>query len=103
MKARFADAKALIRSALTGLALAVSPAAAVDGHAEEALKVGSTVSQRLLLGGKELPLPEGPWLVAADAVSAWSERDLGLLISGVGVYGYIRTVVLLRVADGRVD
>lgn len=73
-------------------ALALTGAA----HAEGALKPGTAVERVLAMDGKTLPLPEGRWVVGADGDSGWNDASLG-------AYGYLRSLILFRVKDGRLD
>ena len=54
------------------------------------------MERALELGGKQIPLPAGKWVVAADRASDWKNQRFG-------AFGYIRSLVLARVAEGRVD
>jgi uncharacterized membrane protein len=77
-------------AALAGLASATSACA------EDILEAGSGFEHVLRVNGKEIPLPEGRWIVAADAANDWADNS-------IGAFGYLRTVLLFRIADGRVD
>ncbi len=70
----------------------VGPAA----YAQPTLQSGTSIERVLHLNGKEVPLPTGTWIVAADAPSDWSDLSLG-------AFGYLRTVLLFRIAGSRVD
>jgi uncharacterized membrane protein len=63
---------------------------------QQPLTSGATVGRALDLGGKQLPLPAGNWLVLADRASDHKNQHFGS-------FGYIRSLLLGRVADGRVD
>jgi uncharacterized membrane protein len=65
-------------------------------RAEQALSIGSTVERVLRVNGKEIPLPAGSWVVAADAANTWNDQ-------GLGAFGYLRSLVLFRVVGSRVD
>lgn len=73
--------------------LALSGAPAMAGSS---LVTGATIERVLPLDGKQVPLPDGRWIVAADGASDWSNPDLG-------AYGYLRTVILFHVTGDRVD
>lgn len=64
--------------------------------AQGPLRVGSTVERTLRIDGKRITLPIGAWTVAADGASEWNDPTMG-------AYGYLRTVILLRVVDGKLD
>lgn len=75
---------------LAGLALAGA------ARAEGVLKPGATVERLLEVDGKKLPLPEGRWVVGADGDSGWNDPRMG-------AYGYLRSLVLFRVTDDKLD
>ena len=57
---------------------------------------GSSVERVLRIDGKQVPLPSGSWVVAADTASEWNDQSFG-------AFGYLRTLVLFRIVDGHVD
>jgi len=59
------------------------------------LAVGASVERVLRVDGKQVALPGGSWIVAADAPSDWNDPK-------IGAFGYLRTVVLFQVVDSRV-
>jgi uncharacterized membrane protein len=61
-----------------------------------AFVAGDLVSGVLPIDGKQIPLPEGEWVVAADAPSNWNDRN-------IGSFGYVRTLLLFRIDRGSVD
>lgn len=65
-------------------------------HAGEVLKPGDTMSGILNVDGKKLPLPHGAWVVGADGDSGWGDPTLG-------TYGYMRSLILFRIDNGRLD
>ena len=65
-------------------------------QAQQTLTIGSTVERVLRVNGKEVPLPTGSWVVAADTANTWNDQSLG-------AFGYLRSLVLFRVAGARVD
>ena len=67
----------------------------ISGPAQ-ALTIGATVERVLNLDGKQVPLPAGAWVVAADAPSDWNDVN-------IGAFGYLRSIVLFRVVGSRVD
>jgi uncharacterized membrane protein len=62
----------------------------------EVLGGGATAEHIVPVSGKQLPLPAGSWVVAADRASDWNDKRYGS-------FGNIRSLVLARVVDGRVD
>jgi len=89
-----------IRSFLPRAFLALAALLAVSvlapAFAQGPLRIGSTVERTLRIDGKRLTLPIGAWTVAADGASEWNDTSLG-------AYGYLRTVILFRVVDGKLD
>jgi len=57
---------------------------------------GATAERIVPVSGKQLPLPAGSWVVAADRASDWNDKRYGS-------FGDIRSLVLARIVDGRVD
>jgi uncharacterized membrane protein len=78
------------------LAALVAIAVVTPAFAQGPLRIGSTVERTLRIDGKRLTLPIGAWTVAADGASEWND-------AGLGAYGYLRTVILFRVVDGKLD
>ncbi len=78
------------------LAVAVLFGSATVALAQGPLRVGSTVERTLRIDGKRITLPIGAWTVAADGASEWNDPTMG-------AYGYLRTVILFRVVDGKLD
>jgi len=74
------------------LVLAVPRAA----QAQDQLKPGASLDGNLMISGKQLALPSGPWIVAADGDSGWASTD-------VGAFGYLRTTILFRMTGTAVD
>jgi hypothetical protein len=64
--------------------------------AEETLATGTTVERVLRVDGKQVPIPGGSWVVAADTASDWNDQS-------IGAFGYLRTLVLLHVVGSRID
>lgn len=89
-----------IRSFFPRMVLAFAALLAVSvlapAFAQGPLRIGSTVERTLRIDGKRLTLPIGAWTVAADGASEWNDTSLG-------AYGYLRTVILFRVVDGKLD
>jgi hypothetical protein len=79
------------------LLLAAAVIGGLSCHAEAAtLVTGSSVERVLRIDGKQVPLPSGSWVVAADTASEWNDQSFG-------AFGYLRTLVLFRIVDGHVD
>ncbi len=88
----------MIRAPMLRLFLALALLAGVAGTAaaQGPLRVGSVVERTLAIDGKRVALPIGAWTVAADGASEWNDP-------GIGAYGYLRSVILFRIVDGRLD
>ncbi len=84
------------RHLLVAVSVIAGLAWSVMARAEQTLATGSTVERILRVDGKQVPLPGGSWVVAADTASDWNDQSLG-------AFGYLRTVVLFRVVGSRVD
>jgi uncharacterized membrane protein len=69
---------------------------AATADAAGTLNAGATFEGVLQVDGKQIPLPAGTWVVAADTASDWMDRS-------IGTFGYLRTLLLFRLASGRVD
>lgn len=82
--------------ARAALALLVFLGVAGPTLAQGPLRAGTVIEQTLRIDGKSLSLPIGAWTVAADGASDWNDPD-------IGAYGYLRSVILLRIIDGRID
>ena len=80
-------------AALAAILLLAAPAPAA---AHGPLRPGAVVERALDLDGKRVPLPIGAWTVAFDGPNEWSDP-------AVGAYGYLRTVLLFRIVDGKLD
>lgn len=78
------------------LAAVLAFATVTPAVAQGPLRIGSTVERTLRIDGKQLTLPMGAWTVAADGASEWNDTSLG-------AYGYLRTVILFRVVEGKLD
>jgi uncharacterized membrane protein len=88
----------LALAALVGF-LGVTDAGAHDTVGDTvagAFAAGDVVTGVLPIDGKQIPLPEGDWVVAADAPSNWNDP-------GIGSFGYVRTLLLFRIERGGVD
>ncbi len=66
------------------------------GDAQALIAQGTTVERVLDVGGKQIPLPEGRWIVAGDAGTSYEGER-------VGAYGVIRNIVLYRLQGRAVD
>jgi uncharacterized membrane protein len=82
--------------ALLVLAVLIGFVWTAPSRAQSTLAIGSAVEHVLRVNGKEVPLPTGSWVVAADTANTWNDQSLG-------AFGYLRSLVLFRVAGGRVD
>ena len=89
-KAGAVVASLALAGVLAGFAM-IGPA-----QAQGALQPGATVERALTVDGKTLPLPEGRWVVGADGDSGWNDPAMG-------AYGYLRSLILFRVTQGRLD
>lgn len=85
-----------MRHALAALGVCAGLLASGAAPAQPLLTPGRTAENVLQLDGKQIPLPAGRWIVAADAASDWTN-------AAIGAFGYLRTVVLLRVVGDSVD
>jgi uncharacterized membrane protein len=81
---------------LAAFALAACLAWSFAACAQGTLAPGFTVERALRINGKQIPLPGGSWIVAADTANDWNDQS-------IGAFGYLRTLVLFRVVDSRVD
>ncbi|MGE0420414.1 MAG: DUF2061 domain-containing protein [Acetobacteraceae bacterium] len=81
---------ALVLGCLLGLVTTL------PAQAQGPLRAGTTVERMLRIDGKRVALPMGAWVVAADGPSEWND-------SSIGAYGYLRTIILFRIVDGRID
>jgi uncharacterized membrane protein len=61
-----------------------------------ALSVGDRLSNQLMLGSKQIPLPVGEWIVAGLGTQAFT-------MPAVGAFGTIQTAVLLLARGDRID
>ena len=87
---------ATVRFAALLVAAALVFAAPPTAQAQDPLKPGDSLTGTLIVSGKQLALPSGPWVVAADGDSGWTSSD-------VGAYGYLRTTILFRMSGDTVD
>jgi uncharacterized membrane protein len=85
-----------LRHALLAAAVLLGFAGTCVAQEQASLTPGSTVERVLRVNGKEVPLPGGSWVIAADAANGWNDQSLG-------AFGYLRTLVLFRVVGSRVD
>ncbi len=88
--------RTMTRLAALLLLAALVFAAPRAAEAQDQLKPGDSLTGTLLISGKQLALPSGPWIVAADGDSGWTSTD-------VGAYGYLRTTILFRMTGNTVD
>jgi uncharacterized membrane protein len=78
------------------LALSVVAGSTCAAYAQQTLTTGSTVERILRINGKQVPLPGGSWVVAADTANDWNDQS-------IGAFGYLRTLVLFRIVGSRID
>ena len=90
------NARSFMPRLLLALCAVIAASLITPAWAQGPLRVGSTVERTLRIDGKRLTLPMGAWTVAADGASEWNDTNLG-------AYGYLRTVILFRVVDGKLD
>lgn len=76
-------------SALFALALCATT------QSSSAFTAGDKVQSTLKIAGKQVPLPNGEWVVAGTGGQTVSHPD-------IGAYGAVRTVVLAQVSQGKV-
>ena len=81
---------------LTVVALTVCLAWSFAARAQGTLTPGTTVERVLRVNGKQVPLPGGSWIIAADTANDWNDQS-------IGAFGYLRTLVLFRVVGSRID
>jgi len=85
-----------LRHMLCAVALLAGLAWSGTSQAQGTLPTGSTVERMLRIDGKQVPLPGGSWVVAADTASDWNDGSYG-------AFGYLRTLLLFRVVGSRID
>src|SRR5579872_6855686 len=78
------------------VALAASLAWSIAARAQDTLSPGQTFERVLRVNGKQIPLPGGSWVVAADTANDWNDQS-------IGAFGYLRTLVLFRIVGSRID
>jgi uncharacterized membrane protein len=78
------------------LACGAALALLAPGDAQALMTQGAAVERVLEVGGKQIPLPEGRWVVAGDAGTSYDGER-------VGAYGVIRNIVLFRLQGRAVD
>lgn len=79
--------------ALAALLLAGLPS---TGHAQPLPVPGATVENFLVIAGKQVPLPEGRWLIAGAALTGFDG-------AAVGAFGRIANIVLFRTRGTEVE
>ncbi len=84
------------RHLLTAMSIIMALGWSMAARAQHTLPVGSTVERVLRIDGKQIPLPGGSWVVAADTANDWNDQSLG-------AFGYLRTLVLFHVVGSRID
>lgn len=68
----------------------------LPARAQPVETIGQVAEKILMVGGKQIPLPVGRWIVAGRASVAYDGER-------VGAYGAIANLVLFRVNNGSVD
>src|SRR5262245_39394200 len=76
-------------------ALAMIAATLLGARDAAALAVGETVSGNLAVGEKQVPLPQGDWVVAGLGAQTFDMPE-------VGAFGAIRSVILFQRAGDRI-
>src|SRR5262245_31022145 len=76
-------------------ALAMLGAALIGARDAAALAVGDTITGNLAIGEKQVPLPQGDWVVAGLGAQTFDMPE-------VGAFGAIRSVILFQRAGDRV-
>ena len=94
MSAALFDRARRFGAAAACLALVVAGASAA---AQGPARIGDTVEGRLVVGGKQIPLPEGGWVVAGSGLGRLSDDERP------GAFGTIRNLVLFRLNGNEVD
>lgn len=84
------------RALLLLLGITLTGTVAGAAHADGVLKPGTAVERILEVDGKRLPLPEGRWVVGGDGDSGWDDPRMG-------AYGYLRSLVLFRIVENKLD
>jgi len=70
-------------------------AALVSAAAAQTVAVGDKLSQQIVFGGKQVPLPDGEWTIAGLGTQNFR-------MPALGAFGVIRTAVLFLTGNGRV-
>jgi uncharacterized membrane protein len=88
--------RTMARQLLVAVAVIVAAGWSVAANAQKTLSPGATVERVLRIDGKQVPLPGGTWVVAADTANDWNDQS-------IGAFGYLRTLVLFHVVGSRID
>jgi len=88
--------RTMARQLLVAVAVIVASGWSVAANAQKTLSPGATVERVLRIDGKQVPLPGGTWVVAADTANDWNDQS-------IGAFGYLRTLVLFHVVGSRID
>lgn len=88
--------RTMARQLLVTVAVIVAAGWSVAANAQKTLSPGATVERVLRIDGKQVPLPGGTWVVAADTANDWNDQS-------IGAFGYLRTLVLFHVVGSRID
>ena len=88
--------RTMARQLLVTVAVIVAAGWSVAANAQKTLSPGATVERVLRIDSKQVPLPGGTWVVAADTANDWNDQS-------IGAFGYLRTLVLFHVVGSRID
>jgi uncharacterized membrane protein len=88
--------RTMARQLLVAVAVIVAAGWSVAANAQKTLSPGATVERVLRIDSKQVPLPGGTWVVAADTANDWNDQS-------IGAFGYLRTLVLFHVVGSRID
>ena len=82
---------------LAAMAAGASFMLGASASAEGIPNVGDLIEKRLVVAGKQIPLPDGQWIVAGSGLGRLSEDEQP------GAFGAIRNLVLFRLNGSAVD
>jgi hypothetical protein len=61
----------------TVLCAAILAACICTAQAQSVFTPGTTIERVLHINNKQVPLPEGQWIVAVDTASDWNDQSIG--------------------------